>query len=259
MLLMLRLLTALIVATMPLAAQQAAKDYTGAELIAAVKAAKPKGDIQIRASLQQTGRPRLQVQIKHHTAANGERLQLHQVLFPKDRKGEGLLLRTSDGGLIGWSFKPGGQPMALKPTDRSMGVFGTDLLVEDVLGDFLNWRSHTLVRKENLGPVSCSVVESVAPPNATGSVRMVRSWIDDRRLVPQKVEMLDATGKVNRTVTTQRVHRSSTGYFVPTEFIITSASGSETKVSGSGVRDDLTFADADFSEAALAGGVGSSD
>ncbi len=257
---MLRSLAACFVFIFSLPAQEpAAKNYTGPELIAAVKAAKPKGDIQIRASLQQTGRPRLQVQIKHHTAVNGDRLQLHQILFPKDRKGEGLLLRISSDGFSGWSFKPGSQPVALKPGDRGMGVFGTDLLVEDVLGDFLNWKSHTIVRKENLGPVGCSVVESSAPQSSTSGVRVVRSWIDDRRLVPQKVEMLDGAGKVSRTVTTLRVHRSSTGYFVPTEFVITSASGSETKVTGSGVRDDLAFRDADFSEAALSAGVGSAD
>jgi len=256
---MIRVLAVLFAFSVSLAAQDSKKEYTGAELIAAVKAAKPKGDIQIRASLQQTGKPKLQIQIKHHTASNGDRLQLHQVLFPKDRKGEGLLLRITDSGFTGWTFKPGGQPVAMKLGDRTMGLFGTDLLVEDVLGDFLNWKTHRLVRKENLGPVGCSVVESVAAAGVTGSVKTVRSWIDDRRLVPQKVELLDGAGKVVRSIVTQRVHRSSTGYFVPTEFVISSASGSETKVTGSGVREDLSFTDADFSEAALARGLGASD
>lgn len=256
---MFRPLAAIIAFSLPLAAQESVKQYTGAELIAAVKAAKPKGDIQIRASLQQQGKPRLQIQIKHHTAANGDRMQLHQVLFPKDRKGEGLLLRITDAGFTGWSFKPGGQPVALKPEDRMMGLFGTDLLVEDVLGDFLNWSSHTLVRNEKLGPVNCSVVESNSPSGAAGVVKTVRSWIDDKRLVPQKVELLDGGGKLLRQITTQRVHRSSTGYYVPTEFVIASSTGTETKVTGSGVRDDLTFSDADFTEAALAAGVGGQD
>lgn len=256
---MLRALAALFLFALPALAQEGTKQYTGAELIAAVKAAKPKGDIQIRASLQQQGKPRLQIQIKHHSAANGDRMQLHQVLFPKDRKGEGVLLRVTDAGFSGWTFKPGAQPVALKPADRMLGLFGTDLLVEDVLGDFLNWKTHQIVRKEALGPVGCSVVESLAPGSAGGKVKTVRSWIDDKRLVPQKIELLDGGGKVLRTITTQRVHRSSTGYFVPTEFVITNAIGSETKVTGSGVRDDLTFTDADFTEAALAGGVGGQD
>jgi hypothetical protein len=256
---MLRQLVSLTLLTLPLLAQESKPAYTAAELIAAVKAAKPKGDIQIRATLQQKGKSRLQVQIKHHTAANGDRLQMHQLLYPKERKGEGLVLRITDGGFSGWTFAPGSAARPLTSADRTHGVFGTDLLIEDLLADFLSWSSHAVVRQEKLGPISCSVIESKAPANHGGKVSLVRSWIDDRRMVPQKIEILDSAGNITRTILTERVHRSPTGYYVPTEFSIVSKTGAETKVTGSGVRDDLSFTDDDFTEAALTRGLGSAD
>lgn len=242
-----------------LPAQEAAKKPTGAELVAAVKAAKPKGDLQIRATLEQKGRPKLQIQIRHHRAANGDKLHLYQVLFPKDRKGEGLALRDTGRGFSGWSYKPGETPHALKAADREEGLFGTDLRIEDLLADFLDWTSHEITGSEKLGPIPCNVVESIAPASAAGRVKKVRSWMDEKRLVPQKVELLDGSGKTLRSIVTERVHRSPTGYFVPTEFTVTDTDGSETKVTGAGVRDDLTFNEDDFSEAALERGVGRSD
>lgn len=250
-----RLMFFLAALALPVVAQEESKKPGGPELIAAVKAAKPKGDIQIRATVDQKGQPKLQIQIRHHRAANGDKLSLYQVLFPRERKGEGLALRDTGSGFTGWSFKPGETPKALKPSDREMPLFGTDLLVEDLLADFLDWTNHKITGTERLGAVPCSIVESNAPASATGRVKKVRSWIDDKRLVPQKIELLDASGKTLRTIMTERVHRSSTGYFVPTEFTVTNSSGSETKVTGAGVRDDLTFTDDDFSDAALAKGL----
>ena len=239
--------------------QQPQKQYTGAELIAAVKAARPKGDLQIRATLNQKGQPAMQIQIKRHTSANGDELHLYQILFPKNRKGEGLSLRVSSRGFSGWVFKPGSPPVALKPSDRNTGLFGTDLLIEDLLADFLEWPQHQVVGKEKLGAADCSIVESHSAGATSGAVKKVRSWMEDERLYPKKIILMDAGDKVLREVITEKVTRSSSGYYVPSEFaVINATSGSRTTVSGKGLRDDLKFTDDDFTDTALSKGVGSS-
>ncbi len=225
---------------------------SGAQLIAAVKAARPKGDLQIRATLKQKDKPLVQVQIKRHTASNGDELHLYQILFPKDRKGEGLALRVKNGAFSGWCYTPGTKPTPLKPADRAKGLFGTDVLIEDLLADFLDWPTHQIVGNEILGKAQCSIVATEAPSGAESIVRSVKCWIENERMFPKKIMLQDGKGRTVRTVATDQVMRSSSGYFVPTEFSVHNLiTGSTTDVSGRGLRDDLKFADEDFSDSAL--------
>ena len=232
--------------------------YTGAQLIAAVKAARPKGDVQIRAMMQQKGKPTLQILIKRHTSDSGDELHLYQMLFPTARKGEGLALKVGgDGKFSGWTYPPSGQPVPLKPTDRTMGLFGTDVLVEDLLAEFLDWPIQEVKGHVKLGSANCTIVESKPAGNSPGKIGRVVSVMEDERLYPKKLEIFGKDGKLMRTVETQKVMRSASGYFVPVEFSVTSAlSGSSTEVSGKGLIDDLKFTDDDFSDAALLRGVG---
>jgi hypothetical protein len=230
-------------------------NYTAPQLVAAVKAARPQGDVQIRVSMKQAGKPTLQVQVRRRTAANGDDLHLYQLLFPKPRKGEGLALRVAPNGRFsGWSFIPGGKPVALTPADRTKGLFGTDVLIEDLLAEFLDWSNHTSKEKVKLGSADCTVVESI-PPKA-GTIQRVVSTIEDERLYPRKVEVFGSDNKLLRTVETRKVMRSKSKYYVPVEFsVVNQATGSRTDVAGVGLQDDVTFTDDDFSDAALSRGL----
>ncbi|MBL9115575.1 MAG: outer membrane lipoprotein-sorting protein [Verrucomicrobiaceae bacterium] len=239
----------------------AQSSYTGAQLMAAVKAARPKGDVQIRATMRQKGKPTLQIVIKRHTSPNGDELHLYQVLFPTARKSEGLALRVGNGGKFsGWTYTPGGQPVSLKPTDRTTGLFGTDVLIEDLLAEFLDWPVQEVKQHVKLGSADCTIVESKPGGASPGNVSRVLSVMEDERLYPKKAEIFGKDGKLMRTVETQKVMRSSSGYFVPVEFsVINAANGSRTDVSGKGLTDNLKFTDDDFSDAALLKGVGVRD
>ena len=50
---------------------------------------------------------------------------------------------------------------ALKPGDRSAGVFGTALTIDDAIAELLGWR-HQLIGKAKEGAVPCTVIESSA-------------------------------------------------------------------------------------------------
>ncbi len=227
---------------------------SAAQLIASVKAAKPMGGVYARVRMEHTstaGKNVLQVQIKRRTTANGTSEHLYQVLFPKERKGEALLLHIKDKSFTGSLFVPGKGVTALKPSDRRTAFFGTDMKVEDLLTDFLDWTQHTTTGHENVGAVPCTVVESRPSGGASGPSKVI-TWIDDKRLATMRIHIYDGGAKPARMVETGKLIRGDSGYYMPASFTIgTVATGSSTLVEG--VRSDsgLNFTDADFTDAAM--------
>jgi len=244
--------------TVSLSAQEAGSKYTGPQLISAMKAAQPTGagDAKVRLTLKQEGKPTLQIQVKRRRTAEGENLHLYQVLFPAGQKNEGLLLKVKGKSVTGMSYKPGGKPTALAGDIRSQGLFGTDLLVEDLLTDYLDWPEHKVIGTEKIKQTLCTIVESTPAAGSRAQVKKAKCWMDEARMCPRKVEFLNGAGKVLRTVETLDTVRSK-GHIIPVELsITTAATGSTTNVKGTGFNDDVTFDDADFTEQGLIQGVG---
>ncbi len=228
------------------------RQLTGPQYIAGAKAARPKSGVYIRARLVQ-GKEVMQIQIKRRSLPNGTSDQLLQVIYPKERKGESLLLHVSGGGFTGGFLKPGGSMRKLTSADRGLGVFGTDLTIEDVVANFLDWKHQDIIGHENVGSVPCAVIES--KPDRTGSAKgpsKALSWIDERRYVPMRVQVFDGGDKPARVVDTEKVMQTSNGFYLPISLVVTtSASGSQTKVDGSSSKADIPYVDADFTEQAM--------
>ncbi len=234
-------LLALAVATISLA-----QAPTGAQLIATKKAAKPgKGGLMIRVRMEQhqgEAKTTRLVQIKRRVLPDGHSEQLYQVTFPKEQKGTALLLRTSAKGFTGTLFTPGKETRKLGDADRSMSLFDTDMTLEDAL-------KHVTVGQETLHGVPCSIIES--RPASGG--RKVKTWVDEKRYVAQRIQLFAQGSEPVRVVETNKVMRGESGYYFPASFTIsTPAKGSETVVEGTG-SSEQAFTDADFSEAALQG------
>lgn len=245
----------LIAALLPALCLAQEKNPTAPQLIAAVKAARPPGSLYARLRMEHKGAGGrsevLQVQLKRRQTADGSET-LYQLLFPKERKGEALLLRVKGGAFSGALFAPGQGRRALKPSDRTMGVFGTALTIDDAVAEFLDWPQQETVGKEKEGGVPCTVVESRAPKSSASPIKRVKSWIDDARLTAMKAEFFRSGDQPARTVITHKVMRGSTGYYAPVSFTVTDhATGAATKVEGVRSDRDVTFTDADFSDAAM--------
>ena len=228
---------------------------TASQLMAAVKAARPHGGIYARLRMEHRaadgGQFVLQAQIKHRPTADGGTETLYQLLFPKERKGEALLLRKKGNAFSGTSFVPGQGTRELKPGDGSAGLFGTALTIDDAMADFLDWR-HEIIGKEDVGAVPCTVVESRAPKSSSSDITRVKSWMDETRLAAMKIELYKTAAAPVRTVLTHKVLRGGSGYYTPASFTVTDhASGASTKVEGVRSERDINYTDADFSEAAL--------
>ena len=230
------------------------KTWSAAELIATVKAAKPKGGLLVRVRMEQTkgdSTTLVLAQIKRRDTADGHTEQLFQVTFPKERKGEALLLRTQRGSAFtAQLFTPGQGFKKLTAADKRQPIFGTDMTLEDALADFLDWSKHEIVGKEKVRSGQCSIIEST-PPTAGTSPSKVKSWIDDKRYIAWRIQIFDGGTEPARIVEAEDVIRLPSGYWAPRTFTVsTPAQGTTTKVAGTS-SSEQDFPDADFSEAAI--------
>lgn len=251
---MIRLLITLALAAGFAFAEEPAKTWSAAELIATVKAAKPKGGLLVRVRMEQSKADSKQVllaQIKRRDLADGTTEQLFQITFPKERKGESLLLRTKRGtAFSATTFTPGKGLKKLTATDKRMPIFGTDMTLEDALADFLDWTKHEIVGKEKVHSGKCSIIEST-PPKAGTSPSKVKTWVDDKRYIAWRVQLFDGGEQPARVVETEDVVHLPSGYWSPRTFTVsTPAKGTVTKIEGTN-SSEREFTDADFSEASL--------
>jgi hypothetical protein len=239
---------------MPVLSLAQTKTFTARELIAGVKAARPSGALYARLRMEHRGAGGtvLQVQVKRRAAPEGGSENLYQLLFPAQRKGEGLLLKVRRNVFSGATFVPGKGVRPLKPGDRDMAVFGTALTIDDLLATFLDWPSQEIVGQEKEGNVPCTIVELRAPKGSASEFSRARCWIDEKRYATMRVEFFSPGEKPLKTVTTQKVMRGSSGFYSPVIFTVTNhTNGSSTKVEGVRSDTDVSYSDADFSDAAL--------
>jgi hypothetical protein len=227
------------------------KTFTARELIAGVKAARPSGSLYARLRMDHGGMV-LQVQVKRRALPEGGSESLYQLLFPAERKGEGLLLKVRRNVFSGAAFLPSKGARPLKPGDRDMAVFGTALTIDDLLASFLDWPSQEIVGQEKEGNVPCTIVELRAAKSSASMFDRARCWIDEKRYATMRVEFFGSGDKPLKTVTTQKVMRGSSGFYSPVIFTVTDhTNGSSTKVEGVRSDSDVTYSDADFSDGAL--------
>lgn len=248
----------LVIILTTLTTQAQAQEYTAQQLLAGVKAARPSGGIYARLRMVHTppGAAKsetLQLQVKRRIAPSGKSEHLYQLLFPADRKGEGMLLKIDNGQFTGSIHSPTSGTKPLQASDRTLGLFATTLTIDDVIAEFLDWPSQALTGTEKVGTTPCHIIESKAPASSPSSARLVRSWIDAKRFVTQKMEIYGPdSSQPMKTVLTEKVLRNKTGYYLPVSLTVTeTATGAKTTVEG--VRSDtgITYPDSAFTPEAL--------
>lgn len=194
----------------------------------------------------------LQLQTKARRAADATDVQ-YQVLWPKERKGEGFVLRKSPGqAATGSVFTPPDGLKTLSAAQLQEGIFGSALAYEDLVDGFYGWASQQIVGTENIGRVSCQILESKPGKADRTGYTSVRSWIDVKRMVPIRIEKFGAGGQMLRRITTTRVAKDDINRQVPASFTVQKAGQEgETTLEGSNSKHDVSFTDADFAPEAL--------
>jgi len=192
----------------------------------------------------------LQVQIKERHTKNSTDL-VYQILFPKERKGESVLLRKSSRGFSGAVFTP---PDGIKTLDSSRlkdPLFGGDLTYEDLVDDFFSWDQQAIVGEESINRTPCHVLESKPGKGEHGSYASVRSWIDAKRNVPLRIEKYGASGQLLRRIETTDVVKDGSRH-IPAKLIVQGGRrDSLTDLDGSKIKHGANYTDEDFSPEGL--------
>ena len=219
---------------------------TANELSSRLSALRQNGTsyVRLRMEIKGAARETLQIQIKERRTKTSSEV-VYQVLFPKERKGESVLLRKiGNQPATGSVFVP---PDTLRPiADLKEPLLGSDLAYEDVIEDFFAWDHQAILGNEEVDGVKCSILESKPGKDQRSIYGSVRSWIDLRRLVPLRVEKFDGSGKLLRLIDTTRVVADA-GHHIPANLeVVGGRADSSTLLDGSRIRHDAAYTDRDF-------------
>ncbi|MES2437634.1 MAG: outer membrane lipoprotein-sorting protein [Verrucomicrobiota bacterium] len=177
----------------------------------------------------------LQLQIKQRRSANSTEL-VYQVLWPKERAGEAVLLKQAGGEMSGTVFTPPDKFRPLGSAQMKESLLGTSLSYADALENFFVWSNQKIVGTEVVNKVSCQVLESKSGSST------VRSWIDTKRVVPMRVEKYLSSGAVVRKIDTRSVVNDDANRNIPSNLTIQDAQkGSTTNLEGSKLKHGVTY------------------
>jgi hypothetical protein len=211
--------------------------------------------VRLRLEVKQpidTTRVTLQLQIKERRTKTATDV-VYQVLWPKERKGEAVLLHKTDGNPpIGSLYVPPEKPRPLSASQMTGSLLGSDLSYEDVIENFFGWTDQTIVGTAVLNGANCLILESRPDKNVPSSYSRVRTWVDSRSLVPLRVEKYLSSGQMARRIDTTRVVTDDKGRSIPGDLTLRGLrEDSLTDLDGSRIRHDVTYTDREFTPEGL--------
>ena len=189
----------------------------------------------------------LQLQLKQRRS-NGDADLVCQVLWPQERKGQGVLLHQAAGRSSGTLFTPPDKIQSLAGSQLRDSFFGTDLSYADLVEDFFAWENQSIVGNEPINGVNCVILESKPGKNDSSIYTSVRTWVDTHRNVALRVEKYFSPGSVGRRIETTRVATDDRGHAIPANLTVHGPRGDTvTEVDGSRIRHDVSFSESDLS------------
>lgn len=222
--------------------QAGAQEVSAPDLAAKLSALQQDGTSLVRLKMDMQGRSSLQLQIKQRREG-GSADVLYQVLWPKERAGEAVLLKKS-GSQAGTAttFTP---PDKTGTLEMSSGLFGSELTPADVLENFFAWPTQTITGSEAIGRVTCQILESKPGKGQRSAYASVRTWVDTRRSVPLRIEKYNSSGQVVCRIDSGRIVTDDKDRHVPASFTV-SRNGTSTELDGSKLKHDVAIAADEF-------------
>jgi hypothetical protein len=215
----------------------------GPELAAKLRA-KETGSTFVRIRIQDGKGQTLQVQIKSRVSGSASDI-VYQILFPKERKGESVLLHRSGNKFSATLFTPPDSIRQLGGAEMREALFGTDLAYEDIIDSPFAWSQQAIVGTQMVDKFDCQILESKPGKDRSSSYASVKTWVDPKRLVPLQIEKYDGSGKVIRRINITRMLLDG-GDSLPADLEISSPRGSVTHISGSSIKRGVNYPDAEF-------------
>jgi hypothetical protein len=211
--------------------------------------------VRLRLEIKQpvdTTKIALQLQIKERRSKSATDV-VYQVLWPKERKGEAILLHKAAGSPpAGSLFMPPDKLSTLNASQMNGSLFGSDLSYQDVVENFFAWENQAVIGNDVVNRVNCLILESRPGKGELSIYTSVRSWIDPRRLVPLRVEKYSPGGRLARRIDTTRIVTDDKGRSIPADLTVRGPrEDSVTDLDGSRIKHDVTYVDREFTPEGL--------
>jgi len=232
-----------IIVSLALAVSVQAADSAN-DLAAAVRA-KEQGSsfVRVRMQIGAGENQVLQLQIKSRVSDATSDI-VYQVLFPKERKGESVMLHRSGEKFSGSALTV---PNTVKPIgEMTQPLFGSDLSYEDIIDNPFRWSQQAIVGNEAVDNFACQILESKPGKDHHSSYGSVKTWVDPRRMVPLRIEKYDSSGKLVRRINITRVLLDGSDS-LPADFKVYGPKGTVTAIMGSRIKRGVNYSDAEFS------------
>lgn len=228
-----------------------AADDAATDLAARLRA-KEEGSSYVRVRMEfgdANNKQIMQLQIKSRASGNNADI-LYQILFPKERKGESVLLHRAGEKFNGTLFTPPGTIRQIALDHITESLFGSDLSYEDIIDSPFAWKQQAIVGNETLNGTVCQILESRPGKAHACSYSRVKTWVDPRRAVPLRIEKYDESGRAIRRIETMRVMLDGADS-IPANLRIEGARGTVTEIDGSRIKRGVSYSDVEFSAAGL--------
>lgn len=214
--------------------------------LAARLSAKQEGSTFVRVRMETSGgdKQTLQLQIKSRVS-RGTADIVYQVLFPKERKGEAVLLQRSRGRVTGTLFVPPNTVRPIASAKFTEPLLGSDLSYEDVIDNPFVWDQQAIVGTEVIDGTACQILESKPGKGRKSYYSSVHTWVDPRRYVPLRIEKYDASGRLVRQINTTRVLLDG-DESIPANLSVRGPRGTVTEIDGSRLKRGVTYQDIEF-------------
>ena len=212
--------------------------------LAAKLRAKQEGSTFVRVRMRVGNGEILQLQIKSRASRASADI-VYQILFPKERKGEAVLLRRSGGQFTGTLFVPPNAVRLIASAKFTEPLFGSDLSYEDIIDNPFAWDQHAIVGTEVIDGTPCQILESKPGNGRDSSYSSVHTWVDPRRFVPLRIEKYGASGKLLRRINTTRILVDG-GDSIPANLSVQGPRGTTTEIDGSRIKRGVTYEEIEF-------------
>lgn len=227
----------------------AAEESASGPELAARLATLRQGSNFIRMRME-TGKSVLQIQVKERRSRGSTEI-VYQILFPKERKGEGVLLtKSGNRPASGTHFVPPDQMRPIGAGDMTDSLFGSQLSYEDIVEDFFLWSGQEVVGTDVIDRIPCQILESKPGKGDRSSYTSVRTWVDSRRMVPLRIEKYRGGTNLARRIETTRIV-TATSRPIPSNLRIQGGGGPPTELDGSRMRTGVNFSDQEFTPEGL--------
>jgi hypothetical protein len=211
--------------------------------------AKQEGSTFVRVRMQIVSGQTFQLQIKSRVSRQTGDV-VYQMLFPKERKGEAVLLHRSEEKFTGTLFIPPNTVRPIASGQMNQPLFGSDLSYEDIIDSPYRWSLQAIVGTEVIDGTSCQVLESKPGKGHNSSYSSVKTWVDPRRLVPLRIEKYDTSGKVVRRINTTRILLDG-NESLPADLRVYGPNGTVTEITGSRIKRSVSYPETEFTSEGL--------